>query len=88
VIGSEGVLVAENGLTVDRPVEIRVLRGGETVESVTLDNGDGYTRMLDSFAAALRGNGGFAASGADGVANMRALDAAYASWRQGTVKAL
>jgi 1,5-anhydro-D-fructose reductase (1,5-anhydro-D-mannitol-forming) len=88
VVGSDGVLVAENGLTVDRPVEVRVLRGGETVESVTLDNGDGYTRMLDSFAAALRGSGGFAASGADGVANMRALDAAYASWRQGTIKAL
>jgi predicted dehydrogenase len=56
-------------------------RAGELIETVTVENGDGYTRMLDSFALALRGVGTFAASGGDGVTNMRALDAAYASWR-------
>jgi len=83
VAGSEGVLVAENGLTVDRPVEIELRRAGTLVESVTVENGDGYTRMLDSFALAFRGEASFAATGADGVVNMRALDAAFKSWRSG-----
>lgn len=82
--GSNGVLVAENGLTVDRPVQLQLRRAGELVETVTVENGDGYTRMLDSFARALRGAETFAASGEDGVRNMRALDAAYKSWQSGT----
>lgn len=83
IVGSDGALVAENGLTVDRPVEVRRLRGGEVVETVTVENGDGYSRMLDGFAQAFRGVGTFPASGEDGVRNMRALDAAYKSWRSG-----
>jgi 1,5-anhydro-D-fructose reductase (1,5-anhydro-D-mannitol-forming) len=88
ITGSDGVLIAENGLTVDRPVELVVRRAGELVETVTVENGDGYTRMLDSFALAFRGAGTFAASGDDGVANMRALDAGYASWHSGSHEAL
>jgi predicted dehydrogenase len=83
VTGSDGVLVAENGLTVDRPLQIVVRRAGEPVETVTVDNGDGYTRMLDGFAQTFRGKGTFPASGEDAIANMRALDAAYASWQSG-----
>ena len=83
VTGSEGVLIAENGMTVDRPVQLVVRRAGELVETVTVENGDGYTRMLDSFALAVRGEGTFPASGVDAIANMRALDAAYASWESG-----
>jgi 1,5-anhydro-D-fructose reductase (1,5-anhydro-D-mannitol-forming) len=83
VNGSDGVLVAENGLTVDRPVQIVLRRAGELVETVTVENADGYTRMLDSFASALRSGGEFVASGEDGVRNMRTLDAAYTSWRSG-----
>ncbi len=83
VTGSEGALIAENGLTVDRPVDIVLRKAGELIETVTVENNDGYTRMLDSFAGAFRGKGSFAATGEDGVRNMRALDAAYASWRNG-----
>jgi 1,5-anhydro-D-fructose reductase (1,5-anhydro-D-mannitol-forming) len=83
VTGSDGALVAENGLTVDRPVELAVRHAGELMETVTVENGDGYTRMLDSFAQAFRGEGSFPASGIDAIRNMRALDAAYASWRSG-----
>lgn len=83
ITGSEGVLIAESGLTVDRSVELVLRRAGEVVDSTTVENGDGYTRMLDSFAAAVRGSGSFAASGEDGVRNMRGLDAAYKSWRSG-----
>jgi 1,5-anhydro-D-fructose reductase (1,5-anhydro-D-mannitol-forming) len=83
VTGSEGVLIAENGLTVDRPVELVVRQAGEVVEITTVENGDGYVRMLESFALAFRGEGSFAATGKDGVLNMRALDAAYKSWHTG-----
>ena len=88
VTGSDGVLIAENGLTVDRPVRIELRRAGELVETVTVDNGDGYTRMLDSFALAVRGERTFAASGEDGVINMRALDSAYKSWESGRREAV
>lgn len=83
VTGSDGVLIAENGLTVDRPVQLVVRKAGELVETLTVENGDGYTRMLDTFARAVRGQEDFAASGEDGVRNMRALDAAYRSWQTG-----
>jgi 1,5-anhydro-D-fructose reductase (1,5-anhydro-D-mannitol-forming) len=83
ITGSDGVLVAENGLTVDRPVDVVLRRAGEIVETTTLDNGDGYTRMLDSFALALQEGRSFAATGEDAVHNMAALDAAFRSWRTG-----
>ena len=88
VNGSDGVLIAENGLTVDRPVQLVVRRAGEVVEMVTVENGDGYTRMLDSFARAYRSEGNFAATGEDGVTNMRALDSAYESWQSGRREAI
>jgi predicted dehydrogenase len=88
VNGSDGVLIAENGLTVDRPVQLVVRRAGEVVEMVTVENGDGYTRMLDSLARAYRREGNFAATGEDGVTNMRALDSAYESWQSGRREAI
>ncbi len=88
VTGSEGVLIAENSMTVDRPVDLAVRRAGDLVETTTVENGDGYTRMLDSFALAFRGKGSFAASGEDAVLNMRGLDAAYRSWQTGLREAL
>jgi 1,5-anhydro-D-fructose reductase (1,5-anhydro-D-mannitol-forming) len=83
VTGSDGVLIAENGLSVDRPIDVVLRRAGEVVEATTVDNGDGYTRMLDSFAIAWRSGGSFASLGEDGILNMRALDAAYKSWQTG-----
>ncbi len=88
VNGSDGVLIAENGLTVDWPVQLVRRRAGELVETLTVENGDGYTRMLDSFARAFRGDGSFVATGQDGVANMRALDVAYGSWQSGRREAM
>ena len=83
VVGSEGVLAAENGLTVDRPIDITLRKAGELVETHTVSNADGYIRMIDAFTRALRGEGAFAATGADGVVNQRILDAAFRSWRSG-----
>lgn len=83
VIGSDGVLTAESGFSVDRPVEVVQRKNGQVVSSWTFDNVDGYVRMLDGFAAAVRNAGDFLATGEDGVRNMRVLDAAYLSWKSG-----
>jgi len=83
VTGSEGVLIAENGLTVDRPVQLMRRRAGELQEAITVENGDGYTRMLDGFALAFAVKGVFLRPVVDAISNMRVLDAAYASWKSG-----
>ncbi len=83
IVGTEGVLIAENGLTVDRPVDITLRKAGELIETHTVSNSDGYVRMIDSFSEALRGQGTFSASGADGVVNQQILDAAFRSWHSG-----
>ncbi len=83
VSGSDGVLIAENGLTVDRPVEVMLRKGGTLDESHTMSNDDGYVRMIDGFSRAFRGEGSFPATGADGVVNQRILDAAFRSWHSG-----
>lgn len=83
ITGSEGVLIAENGLTVDRPIEIVLRRGGDVVETATVNNADSYTRMLNAFAEAMHGGKPFAATGADAIRNMAALDAAFRSWKTG-----
>ena len=83
VVGSEGVLIAENGLTVDRPVAITYRKAGELIETHTVSNDDGYVRMLDAFALTLRGQSIYSPTGADGVLNQRILDAAFRSWHSG-----
>lgn len=83
ITGSEGVLIAENGLTVDRPIEIVLRRGGDVVETATVNNADSYTRMLNAFAEAMHGGKPFAATGADAIRNMAAIDAAFRSWKTG-----
>lgn len=83
ITGSDGVLIAENGLTVDRPIDLVLRRGGDVTETATVNNADGYIRMLDSFADAMHGGQAFAATGEDGVKNMAALDAAFRSWKTG-----
>jgi predicted dehydrogenase len=88
VIGSDGVLTAESGFSVDRPVEVVQRKNGLVVSSRTFDNVDGYVLMLDDFAAAARGEGAFRATGEDGVRNMRVLDAAYRGWKSGIREAV
>ena len=83
VTGSEGVLIAEDGLTVDHPVDVILRRADAPAETHTFSNSDGYIRMIDTFTDALHGQGTFSPSGQDGVINQRILDAAYRSWHSG-----
>ena len=88
VTGESGVLVCENGMTVDHDVEVVQYRKGQVVERVTVSNADAYTKMFDSFSAEVEGTGSYLASGMDGLHNQRILDAAYASWRSGVKQTL
>jgi predicted dehydrogenase len=83
IVGADGVLVAENGMTVDHPVDIVLRRKGVHVNTNTVNNADAYTRMIDNFAQALRGEEKFLGPGAEGVHNQHILDAAFKSWHSG-----
>jgi predicted dehydrogenase len=84
VTGESGVIVCENGLTVDHPVDVVLHRQDKVVAHQRVSNADAYSRMLDSFSAAVEGRGAYLATGEDGLHNQRVLDAAYQSWHSGT----
>lgn len=83
VTGENGVILCEDGLTVDFPVEVVLRRGADIERRETVSNADGYSRMLDGFSAWVQGRGEYLATAADGLHNQRVLDAAYQSWREG-----
>jgi predicted dehydrogenase len=83
VVGEQGVLTAESGLTVDRPVTIVHHAAGTVLAQEVVSNSEAYSRMLDAFSAAVEGTGTFASTGEDGVQNQRILDAAFRSWHSG-----
>jgi predicted dehydrogenase len=83
VVGEDGVLTAESGLTVDRPVTIIHHAGGKILDQEVVSNSDAYSRMLDAFSTTVEGTGTFASTGEDGVQNQRILDAAFRSWHSG-----
>jgi 1,5-anhydro-D-fructose reductase (1,5-anhydro-D-mannitol-forming) len=83
VTGSDGVLIVENALSLEQPVDCVLRRGGHVVETVSITNDRTFANMLDSFAAFVRGTGTFRGTPADALQNMAALDAAYRSWHSG-----
>ncbi|HZD50407.1 MAG TPA: Gfo/Idh/MocA family oxidoreductase [Silvibacterium sp.] len=84
VSGESGVILCENGLTVDHPVDVVLRRGPDAVETRRVSNADAYSRMLDSFSAWAEGRANYRAPASDGIHNQRVLDAAYRSWREGS----
>lgn len=83
VVGANGVLTAESGLTVDQPVSIIHHAVGKVIAQEEAINADAYTRMLDAFSATVEGRDTFRSTGEDGVQNQRILDAAFRSWHSG-----
>lgn len=81
--GESGVLQADNGLTVDRPIEIALRRDGAVVERETVLNQEAYARQVDAFAIALEGGPHFPVSGYEGWQNQEILDASYRSLKSG-----
>lgn len=84
ITGETGVILCENGMTVEHPVDVVLYRQDKVAAHQRVSNGDAYTRMIDAFAAAVEGRGEYLATGEDGLHNQRVLDAAYKSWHTGT----
>lgn len=78
-VGDKGVLRADNGLTVDRPIVIELWRERRMVASETVSNHSAYAKQVDAFAAAIEKRERFAVLGEEGLRNQLVLDAAYRS---------
>jgi len=83
ITGETGVIVCENGMTVDHPVDVVLRRGSEIIASEQVSNADAYSRMLDGFSGWVEGRASYLAPATDGLQNQRVLDAAYKSWETG-----
>jgi 1,5-anhydro-D-fructose reductase (1,5-anhydro-D-mannitol-forming) len=82
--GANGVLMANDGLTVERPVTINLWRDGSVAESETVSNHLSYIKQVEEFADAVEGKAAFCAPGEQGWQNQVILDAAYRSAATGT----
>ena len=82
VVGETGALQANNGLTVDHPIELR-LRQGDKASTTTVSNAEAYGMQVDAFAAALQGSAEFPVPAAEGLRNQEILDAAFRSLKTG-----
>lgn len=81
-VGSAGTLRARDGLSVDRPVQLELIRNG-TAETEEVTNDLAYARQVDAFASALQGQAEFPAPAEEGWRNQLVLDAAYRSLKSG-----
>ena len=83
IVGDSGVLRAENGLNVERPITLELRRDGKVVESETVSNRRAYALQVDAFADAVEGKAQFPVPGEEGWQNQEVLDAAYRSLKSG-----
>ncbi len=82
-VGEAGTLRADDGLSVDRPVRLELLRNG-VVETEEVANDLAYARQVDAFAAAVEGKSDFIALAEEGWRNQVVLDAAYRCVKTGS----
>jgi len=87
-VGAEGVLRADDGLTVDRPVTIELWRDRQRVASEDVSNQFAYARQVESFADAVERAQTFPVPGEEGWQNQLILDAAYRSLSSGKSEAV
>jgi 1,5-anhydro-D-fructose reductase (1,5-anhydro-D-mannitol-forming) len=83
VVGDTGVIRAEDGLNVEHPIEIQVLRGKEIVQRKTASNKLAYALQVDAFADWIEGKADYPAPGEKGWRNQEVLDAALRSIKSG-----
>ncbi len=83
IVGDTGVLRADDGLTVDKPVTLELWRDRQIVSSEAVSNHLAYARQVDSFAAAIENKEEFPVPGEEGLKNQIILEAAYRSLSSG-----
>lgn len=82
-IGEAGVLRADDGLNVERPIEIEIKRNDGQITRESANNKLAYAMQVDAFADAVEGKSPFPAPGEDGWQNQEILDAALRSIASG-----
>jgi predicted dehydrogenase len=85
-VGETGALRADDGLNVERPINLELRRGISVIETETVSNQLAYARQVDAFAAAVEGKAEFPVPGEEGWQNQEILDAAYRSIKSGKVE--
>jgi len=85
-VGEAGVLRADDGLTVDRPINVNLKKNGVIVESEAISNQFAYARQVDMFAAAVNREAAFPVPGEEGWQNQEILDAALRSLKSGKME--
>jgi predicted dehydrogenase len=88
LIGSSGVLRADDALNVERPIELQLLRDGAVAERKSVSNELVYAAQVDAFADAVEGNAPFLIPGEEGWRNQEVLDAALRSIKSGKAEAV
>lgn len=83
IVGTEGILRADDGFNVERPIRIELLRESRVVETEQVINDQTYARQVDAFAEAVETGRQFEVPGEDGWRNQLVLDAAYRSVKTG-----
>ena len=83
IVGTEGTVRAEDGLTVDHPITLELHHAGKLEERAEVTNNQTYARQFDAFAAAVLGESAFPVQGEEGWRNQIVLDAAYRSAADG-----
>jgi predicted dehydrogenase len=86
IVGDRGVLWADDGLTVDRPIELQLKRGKEIVQRETISNRMSYVLQVDTFADWVEGKAQYPCPGEEGWQNQQILDAALRSVKSGRVE--
>jgi len=87
-VGETGVLRAEDGLNVERPITLELRHSGSVVETEQVSNQDAYAKQVDAFAAAVEGKAKFPIPGEEGWKNQEILDAAYRGMKSGRAEAV
>jgi 1,5-anhydro-D-fructose reductase (1,5-anhydro-D-mannitol-forming) len=82
-VGENGVLRAEDGLNVERPITLELRRAGVVTETEQVSNRLAYAKQVDAFADALEGKSMFPVPGEEGWQNQEILDAAYRGLKTG-----
>jgi 1,5-anhydro-D-fructose reductase (1,5-anhydro-D-mannitol-forming) len=83
IVGETGVLRADDGFNVERPISLELRRNGRVVREEVVSNQYAYARQVDIFADAVAGRSSFPVPGEEGWQNQEILDAAYRSIRSG-----
>jgi predicted dehydrogenase len=88
IVGSGGVVRADNALNVEFPIEIELKPNQGAGEKFTISNQGAYAVQVDAFADAIEGKSTFPAPGEEGWQNQEVLDAAMRSLKSGKAEAV